>query len=203
MTRVKLMLIASVFIFCMDLALFYFLIVPLYSRYRNEKKLTAEAAITLQTMKEKERKVREYQQEIKNMDNEINEINNRVVPSRDTPGIFMEVYNDILSNSLETRSITFGKLVDAEKYSYFNVSFDIYGDKANIDNFIRNIENNNRIISIDSVSFDAESDFYMKASFVLKYYLFKDNQNTWDYDFMEDKYRTYETWYDMFRSFES
>lgn len=219
MIKVKSTVIFSILLFCMNLALFCFLIIPYYNKYKNEIIFIKEAEVKLQTMKEKERKVEEYQEEIENMDIEIDEINNKVVPSRDIPAVFTELYNTILSNSLETKSITFGRLAEADKYSYFNVTFDIVGHMADIDNFIRYIENNNLIISIDSVNFTAETDGYMKTSLVLKYYLFKDDRSAGDsknnysddssyydnnyyYDFMEGKYGTYETWYDMFRSFE-
>lgn len=142
-------------------------------------------------------------QKIRKIDSDIMSIERKVPYIKDMPGMLVDMYYLITENKLEGKDIAFSGISDGGSYSYFTISFEVSGVKDNIDDFLKELENFKREISISSISFTVVGKDLFNVKLDLKVYMLKDSQphkEPTDYDFMEGRYGNFKDLYDMFKS---
>lgn len=143
-----------------------------------------------------------YLEKVRSLDAEIRSIERRVPYIKDMPGMLVELYYMILEHRLEGNSISFSNITEGEKYDFFNISFEVKGNKSGINDFLQEIESFRREMSINSISFIVGSSDILNVKLNLKVYLLKDaepHKEPVDYDFMEGKYGDFRDLYEMFK----
>lgn len=139
----------------------------------------------------------------KKLNNEIRSIERKVPYIMDAPGMLIEMYYMIIGNGLEGNSISFGSVCEAEKYNYYNITFEVRGVKDNINNLLLELQKYRRKVSLNSISFTVATEDSLNVSINMKVYMLKSvepHTEPADYDFMEGKYGTFKNFYEMFRS---
>lgn len=198
----ELILLVILIVLGAGLAIYRFVYVSQkYEMVKLESELKANTE-KFTTLKVKQDEVEKYIQSSWKLDTDIRAVERKAPFIKDMPGMLVELYYMIVEHHLEGNDVSFGNIIEGEKYNYFNVSFEVKGQKDDINDFLLKLENFKREISIAGISFISDGQEVFNVKLNMKVYLLKDaegHKEPDDYDFMEGKYGTFKDLYEMFR----
>lgn len=153
-------------------------------------------------LKEAEKKVPEVIKKLGEVNLKLNSINRKLTNKKDVPGFLVQLYENINENALKSEKVSFGGIIEKEKYNYFNINFSITGNSQDVENFLADVENLNSEISIERISFQPLDNKDFNVGLNLKVYLSKEETpegKKTEYDFMDENFGSDKDWMDIFR----
>lgn len=153
-------------------------------------------------LKEAEKKVPEVIKKLGEVNLKLNSINRKLTNKKDVPGFLVQLYENINENALKSEKVSFGGIIEKEKYNYFNINFSITGKSQDVENFLADVENLNSEISIERISFQPLDNKDFNVGLNLKVYLSKEETpegKKTEYDFMDENFGSDKDWMDIFR----
>lgn len=180
-----------------------------YAAQRTEiQKLEAELKANgdkYASLTARQKEADKYLKNIRSLDAEIRSIEREVPYTKDMPGALVEIYYMLSEHGLQSESISFSNISKGDKYDYFNIVFELNGKKHNVNNFLRQLDNFERKLTINSISMVAVGTEDLSVKLDLKVYLLKDSEphaEPEDYEFMEGNFGDFGDIYQMFKATE-
>lgn len=183
-------------------SVYKFVYTPVMESVREQERMLEANKQVLEDLRNQFEKNESLLEDLNRIENEINSYERKILYSKDMPGTFVDLYYLIHENKLSGDSISFGDVIEGQDYNSFTISFSVDGNKNNIYNFIKSLQNYKKEISISNITFQPTGNDEMKLSVTLKTYILKDasEKGPEDYDFMNEKTGSFEQLLDMFKT---
>ena len=117
--------------------------------------------------------------------------------------MLVKIYYLMLEHSMAGESISFSNITETPQFNYYNMSFMVTGQKNDIYQFVKQLENFEKILSIENIKFTMVDGSIMDANMNIRVYLLKGDGSEKlpeDYDFMEGTYGTFKELFDKFKA---
>lgn len=159
--------------------------------------------LMLEQLKADTKKEENYTEELTRLNQEIRSIERKIPYYKDMPGMLVKIYYLMLEHSMNGESISFSNITETPQFNYYNMSFMVTGQKNDIYQFVKQLENFEKILSIENIKFTMVDGSIMDANMNIRVYLLKGDGTEKlpeDYDFMEGTYGTFKELFDKFKA---
>jgi len=188
-SREKLLL--GLFFFLSAAALYYFLVLNKQIKQINylESQIAQRDEIVCEMYGKGFHKISDMENKIKEHEQMIAQIYTMVPNIKDTPGLLVDIYYLLSKHYLSAENVTFGQLQEHQNYNTFIVDLNIKGTASNIQNFLKDMENYKRAVTINKLAFTPAEGDILETYIGLTVFVMHDIEpDPLDYPFMSGQY---------------